>query len=207
MQRSALATPQQSSSTAIQATIKSSSVIAIDKKHYLLEYDQHIVIMKFQIKACQLLLAAHAVEGFQIHGIKNNHSATTGFDTSFAIFPSKNNRSSKKTNPIFSSTLEDQDAASSPKPTPKAYIKKEREAIAKKPDFYRGAGVFKEVKAGVAEDMREQFDSQMMNQMKEDPNYMLEKDGVEFYLAKDHGFCWGGELKVVYWIEPYIISE
>ena len=73
------------------------------------------------------------------------------------------------------------------------YKKDERQAIAKKPDFYRGAGVFKDVKAGAERDMRRQFDSAMMNEMKENPNYMLERDGVEFYLAKDHGFCWGGE--------------
>ena len=55
--------------------------------------------------------------------------------------------------------------------------------------------MFKKVKAEVALDMRDQFDSEMMNLMKEDPNYMMEKDGVEFYLAKDHGFCWGGEFE------------
>ena len=49
------------------------------------------------------------------------------------------------------------------------------------------------MKTEVTKDMREQFDSDLMNKMKEDPNYMIEKDGVEFYLAKDHGFCWGGE--------------
>eukprot|EP00536_Pseudo-nitzschia_multiseries_P015112 jgi/Psemu1/216887/e_gw1.822.4.1 len=32
--------------------------------------------------------------------------------------------------------------------------------------------------------------------MKENPNYMIEKDGVEFYLAKDHGFCWGVERSI-----------
>lgn len=52
--------------------------------------------------------------------------------------------------------------------------------------------MFKDVKADVTESMREQFDSDLMNEMKDDPNYSIEKDGVEFYLAKDHGFCWGG---------------
>merc|ERR1719261_19769 len=32
--------------------------------------------------------------------------------------------------------------------------------------------------------------------MKDDPNYQLEKDGVMFYLAKDHGFCWGVERSI-----------
>merc|ERR1711988_1161874 len=31
---------------------------------------------------------------------------------------------------------------------------------------------------------------------KESPNFMLERDGVEFYLAKDHGFCWGLERSI-----------
>jgi len=75
-------------------------------------------------------------------------------------------------------------------------IKGEREAIAKKKDYLRGAGVFKKVKTEVTNAMREQFDSDMMNEMKESPNFMLEKDGVEFFLAKDHGFCWGVERSI-----------
>lgn len=75
-------------------------------------------------------------------------------------------------------------------------IKGTREAIAKKKDYLRGAGVFKEVKTEVTAAMREQFDSDLMNQMKESPNFMLEKNGVEFYLAKDHGFCWGVERSI-----------
>merc|ERR1719183_1747804 len=81
------------------------------------------------------------------------------------------------------------------KPKPN-YIKNEREAIAKKKSFLRGAGVFKDVKAEVTQDMKDQFDSEMMNKMKDDPNYQLEKDGVMFYLAKDHGFCWGVERSI-----------
>jgi len=175
--------------------------------------------MKFQTRVCQLLLAAHAVpaECFQMHGIgngiKNNLGASdTNSNAGFGVGLFENRSTSirspskSKINPIFSSTLEDQDASSSssslPKPepatetVPKMFIKKEREAIAKKKDFYRGAGVFKKVKAEVALDMRDQFDSEMMNLMKEDPNYMMEKDGVEFYLAKDHGFCWGVERSI-----------
>lgn len=76
------------------------------------------------------------------------------------------------------------------------YIKNEREKIAKSKDFYRGAGVFRKVKADVTEDMRRQFDSELMTAMKDTPNYMVERDGVEFYLAKDHGFCWGVERSI-----------
>jgi len=76
------------------------------------------------------------------------------------------------------------------------YIKNERERIARKKDFLRGAGAFKEVKAGVTQSMKEQFQSDFMNKMKDSPNYMLEKDGVEFFLAKEHGFCWGVERSI-----------
>jgi len=76
----------------------------------------------------------------------------------------------------------------------KVFLKKQREIIAKKPQYLRGAGVFKEVKKDVTQAMKDQFESDIMNQMKDSPNYMLEKDGVELYLAKDHGFCWGGEI-------------
>jgi len=85
---------------------------------------------------------------------------------------------------------------SSEPPPKKEYLKKQRETIAKKPDYLRGAGVFKSVKTGVTQSMREQFDSDMMNDMKKSPNYMMEKDGVEFYLARDHGFCWGVERSI-----------
>jgi len=78
----------------------------------------------------------------------------------------------------------------------KTFLKKERDTIAKKKDFLRGAGVFKDVKAQVTEDMKKQFDSDLMVQMKESPNYMMEKDGIEFYLAKEYGFCWGVERSI-----------
>jgi len=97
---------------------------------------------------------------------------------------------------LLSTTVNDQDDTTKAQKVDKsAFIKNQREQIAKKPDFYRGAGVFKQVKEEVTNDMRRQFDSDLMNQMKENPNYMLEKDGVEFYLAKDHGFCWGGKFQ------------
>merc|ERR1712238_551294 len=52
------------------------------------------------------------------------------------------------------------------------------------------------IKADVTQSMKEQFQSDFMNKMKDSPNYMLEKDGVEFFLAKEHGFCWGVERSI-----------
>jgi len=116
-----------------------------------------------------------ATLGFQ------THSTTKNFATTRSLF--------------MSTTIDEQETdrqtATKSKKSKPVYLKNEREAIAKKPDFYRGAGVFREVKAQVTQDMQDQFDSTLMNEMKESPNYMIEKDGVEFYLAKDHGFCWG----------------
>merc|ERR1711935_1249082 len=44
--------------------------------------------------------------------------------------------------------------------------------------------------------MKQQFDSKLMNEMKENPNFRVQKEGVEFFLAKDHGFCWGVERSI-----------
>jgi len=171
--------------------------------------------MKFpnQIFHFWLLAAPATIHGFQIHDASATRgcgwrqivtpTAPAGTQITNAIRTRSSSSSSssygddKTSSFLRSSTIEDQDATDEKaKVVTTNYIKKERETIAKKKDFYRGAGVFKKVKAEVSRDMREQFDSELMNQMKEDPNYRLEKDGVEFYLAKDHGFCWGVERSI-----------
>ena len=81
-------------------------------------------------------------------------------------------------------------------PAKRKFIKDERNAIAKKKTFLRGAGVFKDVKKSVEDDMAEQFSSELVGDMKETPNYVMEKDGFEFHLAKDFGFCWGVERSI-----------
>jgi len=105
-------------------------------------------------------------------------------------------------NALRSSTIEDQDAKAKveipvvKKKKKKKYIKDERNDLAKKKSFYRGAGAFREVKQEVTRDMRKQFDSELMNEMKESPNFRVQKEGAEFFLAKDHGFCWGVERSI-----------
>lgn len=125
--------------------------------------------MKFAFQLLAVAYASQKIQGFQLGPGRTDHGRRTAAAALRAVA-----KDEKK----------------------KIYIQNERQAIAKKKDFYRGAGVFKNVKAGVEQDMRKQFDSVLMNEMKEDPNYMLEKDGVEFYLAKDHGFCWGVERSI-----------
>lgn len=136
--------------------------------------------LRFQNNLLQLLLIANAAEAFRVG---NGNSRVRGLIS------------------LQSSTIDEQDSkakTSAPKKdaAKPVYIKNEREKIAKKKDFYRGAGAFRDVKAEVTQDMKDQFDSDLMNKMKENPNYKLEKDGVEFYLAKDHGFCWGVERSI-----------
>ena len=139
--------------------------------------------LKIQRNILHLLLVANVAQAFYLGGTSSRNRFSFGINN----------------NALQSSALDNQDAKSKSRATRKkekpVYIKNEREQIAKKKDFYRGAGVFRDVKAEVTQDMKEQFDSTMMNEMKENPNYMIEKDGVEFYLAKDHGFCWGGKKK------------
>lgn len=130
--------------------------------------------LKFQQNILHLLLVANVAESFRVGS--NYHV--------------------RRISTLRSSTLDEQEAKAPAKKKKRQYIKNEREAIAKKKDFYRGAGVFREVKAEVTEDMKQQFDSKLMNEMKENPNFKVEKDGVEFFLAKDHGFCWGVERSI-----------
>jgi len=137
--------------------------------------------LKIQRNILHLLLVANVAEAFRVGSSNNALTRVTS---------------------LRSSTTDDQDAKPIAAAVPKVkkekrfYIKNEREKIAKKKDFYRGAGVFRNVKAEVTEDMKQQFDSDLMNEMKDTPNYMVERDGVEFFLAKDHGFCWGVERSI-----------
>lgn len=77
----------------------------------------------------------------------------------------------------------------------KNYIKNQRKRIAEGENYLRGASVFKEVKKQVVVDMGEQFNSEMVNDLK-NSNYVMEKDGIVFHLAKDFGFCWGVERSI-----------
>ena len=54
--------------------------------------------------------------------------------------------------------------------------------------FYRKG--FKEVRDDVEEEMGEQFESEVVKDLKES-NYMIERDGVKVYLAKVRIFFFG----------------
>lgn len=150
----------------------------------------------------RLLLIPTFVVGLSIHNRQELYLPRSNY-----LFASDTNHNRNRRSFLLPSTISDnvdtkiqkEQQPSTEKKSSKSkpkFIKGQREEIAKKKDFLRGAGAFKEVKAGVTADMRDQFDSDIMNKMKESPNYMLEKDNVEFYLAKDHGFCWGVERSI-----------
>lgn len=87
---------------------------------------------------------------------------------------------------MSSSTTDKKDAATPTK-------KEERLRMMKSEQFYRKG--FKDVREQVEDTMQKQFKSTMVDELKEN-NYVIEKDGVKVYLAKDFGFCWGVERSI-----------
>eukprot|EP00980_Cylindrotheca_fusiformis_P003523 scaffold783_cov118-Cylindrotheca_fusiformis.AAC.9 len=54
---------------------------------------------------------------------------------------------------------------------------------------------FKEVRADVENAIKDQFQSTLVDDLKTN-NFVVEKDGVKVFLAKDFGFCWGVERSI-----------
>mmetsp|Transcript_14671 Transcript_14671/g.34007 ORF Transcript_14671/g.34007 Transcript_14671/m.34007 type:complete len:470 (-) Transcript_14671:302-1711(-) len=71
--------------------------------------------------------------------------------------------------------------------------KKDRLNFMKNPQFHRRG--FKEVRTSVEETMEQEYKSDLVEDLKSN-NYLLQKDGVKTYLAKDFGFCWGVERSI-----------
>lgn len=71
--------------------------------------------------------------------------------------------------------------------------KEERLRIMKSDKFHRRG--FKEVRSEVEDAMDKDFKSSLVQEMRES-SYLIEKDGVKVYLAKDFGFCWGVERSI-----------
>lgn len=63
----------------------------------------------------------------------------------------------------------------------------------KSDNFHRKG--FKEVRENVEETIKDQFESSLVDDLKTS-NYVIEKDNVKVYLAKDFGFCWGVERSI-----------
>lgn len=78
--------------------------------------------------------------------------------------------------------------------TPKPKTKKEdRLSFMRSEQFHRRG--FKEVRKEVESTIQDQFQSPLVDDLKTN-NYVIEKDGVKVYLAKDFGFCWGVERSI-----------
>ena len=58
----------------------------------------------------------------------------------------------------------------------------------------------KKARRDVTDAMKGQFDSDFMNEMKETTNFILEKEGLELYLVKYRGFCWGRGVNYILYI-------
>lgn len=71
--------------------------------------------------------------------------------------------------------------------------KEQRLKFMKKDSFYRRG--FKEVRDDVERTMGEQFESELVGELKSN-DFVIEKDGVKVHLAKDFGFCWGVERSI-----------
>jgi 4-hydroxy-3-methylbut-2-enyl diphosphate reductase len=102
----------------------------------------------------------------------------------FVVKPSHHHGASLKM-----STTEDAAAVSEKIPSKK----EDRLRFMKNKQFYRKG--FKEVRDDVEKTMQEQFKSELVDDLKES-NYVIERNGVKVYLAKDFGFCWGVERSI-----------
>jgi 4-hydroxy-3-methylbut-2-enyl diphosphate reductase len=71
--------------------------------------------------------------------------------------------------------------------------KEERLRMMKSDQFHRKG--FKETREEVEKRMGDQFESDIVKELKTS-NYVMERDGVKVYLAKDFGFCWGVERSI-----------
>mmetsp|Transcript_19119 Transcript_19119/g.29961 ORF Transcript_19119/g.29961 Transcript_19119/m.29961 type:complete len:463 (-) Transcript_19119:168-1556(-) len=72
--------------------------------------------------------------------------------------------------------------------------KKDKRLQYMKTDTFHRRG-FKEVREGVEKSMSEQFESELVDELKSN-NFVINKDGVKVHLAKDFGFCWGVERSI-----------
>lgn len=72
--------------------------------------------------------------------------------------------------------------------------KKDARLTFMKSDQFHRKG-FKEVRENVEGTIKDQFQSSLVDDLKAS-NYVVEKEGVKVYLAKDFGFCWGVERSI-----------
>ena len=71
--------------------------------------------------------------------------------------------------------------------------KNDRLEFMKNPQYHRRG--FTDVRPKIEEKMEDDYTSELVEDLKSN-NYLVEKDGVKMYLAKDFGFCWGVERSI-----------
>jgi 4-hydroxy-3-methylbut-2-en-1-yl diphosphate reductase len=76
----------------------------------------------------------------------------------------------------------------------KRVTKKEKRLQFMKTESFHRRG-FKDVREGVEKSMEEQFKSQLVDELTSN-DFVLEREGVKVFLAKDFGFCWGVERSI-----------
>lgn len=101
----------------------------------------------------------------------------------FAPAPQSLGLGAASTTELFSSTSEKQTQSK----------KNDRLGFMKSPQYHRRG--FTDVRPKVEEKMEEDYTSELVEDLKSN-NYLVEKDGVKMYLAKDFGFCWGVERSI-----------
>ncbi|KAL7570857.1 hypothetical protein ACA910_018922 [Epithemia clementina (nom. ined.)] len=95
------------------------------------------------------------------------------------------------TTTIRQSSATDQDAAADT--TVAGKKKEDRLRMMKSPRFHRRG--FKEVREQAEERMNQEYQSDLVKEFRSS-NFVMQKDGVKVYLAKDYGFCWGVERSI-----------
>lgn len=103
---------------------------------------------------------------------------------------------STSTSSALYSTAEKASKPAATAPSNKMSAKKaERLEFTRNPQYHRRG--FKDVRPDVEAEMASTYKSDLVESFKtKDSNYMVEKQGVKMYLAKDFGFCWGVERSI-----------
>jgi len=113
---------------------------------------------------------------------------TMQISSTTAFAPSISTSSRKVTNRLMSSSIEAEVEDNST-----LSKKQNRLKFMKNPSFHRRG--FKDVRDEVKKGMDESFNSVLVDDLKE-TEFIMERDGVTVYLAKDFGFCWGVERSI-----------
>lgn len=113
-------------------------------------------------------------------------AAAASASTAYAFAPNLHTTTSSRTALSMSTETESEADAKQSKKTQRLQFFKSKQ-------FYRNG--FKEKREEVEGIMEEQFNSDIVNDMKSN-QFVMERDGVKVHLASDFGFCWGVERSI-----------